>query len=79
MHAFSLRESAPAGLVVDVLVRPTVAFAKLRAGAVAKTLGTARIPVASIAHLIALKTGTGRSIDRVDIEQLQSLQGSNAQ
>lgn len=70
MLAFSLRESAPAGLVVDVLLRPTVPYVELRANAVVKTLGSARIPVASVEHLIVLKTGTGRSIDLLDIEQL---------
>jgi len=78
MLAFSLREAAPAGLVVDVLVRPSVPFADLRSAAVTKTLGGARIPVASVAHLIALKTGTGRSIDALDVEQLRRLHGLDA-
>ncbi len=75
MIAFSLRESTPAGLVVDVLVRPCVPYDELRSQAVVKTLGTARIPVASVPHLIALKSGTGRSIDALDIEQLRRLHG----
>ena len=78
MIAFSLRESAPAGLVVDVLVRPCVPFEELRSAAVVKTLGVARIPVASVPHLIALKSGTGRSIDALDVEQLRRLHGPGA-
>ncbi|MDQ2926781.1 MAG: hypothetical protein ABI330_19665 [Caldimonas sp.] len=73
MLAFSLREATPAGLVVDVLVRPVVPFTELRSAAVVKMLGSARIPVASVQHLIALKSGTGRSIDELDIAQLRRL------
>lgn len=70
MLAFSLREAAPAGLVVDVLVRPCVSYAELRADAIVKSIGTVRIPVASIGHLIELKSGTGRSIDELDVAHL---------
>ena len=73
MLAFTLREAEPAGLVVDVLVRPLVPFEELRAAASHRPFGKASIPVASIRHLIALKTGTGRSIDAQDIEQLTRL------
>ncbi len=73
MLAFSLREGAPAGLVVDVLVRPRVAYAALRESAVMRLLGVAAIPIASIEHLIALKSNTGRSIDATDIESLVRL------
>ena len=74
MIAFSLREAAPAGLVVDVLVRPCVAFIELKEAAVHKQFGSSGIPVASIAHLIELKTGTGRSIDAFDVAQLSQLE-----
>ena len=73
MIAFSLRESAPAGLVVDVLVRPRVAFETLRARSITKPFGAVGIRIASIADLIELKTGTGRSIDAFDIAQLSQL------
>lgn len=73
MLAFSLREAAPAGLVVDVLVRPCVSFARLRADAIVRSLGSIDIPVASIDHLIELKSDTGRSIDSLDVEQLKRL------
>ncbi len=70
MLAFSLREAAAAGLVVDVLVRPRVSYADLRADAVVKSIGIVHIPVASIDHLIELKSGTGRSIDELDVAHL---------
>lgn len=73
MIAFSLREAAPSGLVVDLLVRPSVAFESLSQAAVHKRFGATGIPVASVAHLIQLKTGTGRSIDAFDVAQLSRL------
>lgn len=36
------------------------------------------IPVASIDHLIAMKTGTGRGKDKIDIEELQKLKAGGA-
>ena len=41
----------------------------------AGTLG-GLIPVASIEHLIALKTGTGRHKDEIDIEELEKIKRS---
>ena len=78
MLAFSLREAAPAGLVVDVLVRPRVSHADLRSKASVRSMGSIDIPVASIEHLIALKSGTGRSIDALDVEQLERLRNSRS-
>ncbi len=78
MLAFSLREAAPAGLVVDVLVRPGVSYPDLRSKASVRSMGSIDIPVASIEHLIALKSGTGRSIDALDVEQLERLRGSRS-
>lgn len=73
MLAFSLRETASAGLVVDVLVRPRVAYSALRANAVIRSIGSTTIPIASVDHLIELKSRTGRSIDILDIENLARL------
>ena len=73
MLAFSLREAAPAGLVVDVLVRPRVAYPALRANAVRRSLGSIVIPIASVEHLIELKSDTGRSIDAIDVDSLVKL------
>lgn len=73
MLAFSLRESQPAGLVVDVLVRPRVPYALLRANAVVRSIGSTAIPIASVDHLIELKSQTGRGIDAMDCENLARL------
>lgn len=74
MLAFSLRGAETMATVLDILVRPTVQFADLRRDATMVEVGSALIPVASIDHLIALKSGTGRSKDLIDIEELQKIQ-----
>lgn len=73
MLAFSLRGVETMATVLDVLVRPVVPFADLRRDATMIEVGTAHIPVASVDHLIEMKTGTGRSKDAIDIEELQKL------
>jgi predicted nucleotidyltransferase len=73
MLAFSLRGTETMATVLDVLVRPVVPFADLRRDAAMIEVGSVRIPVASVDHLIAMKTGTGRGKDAVDIEELQKL------
>lgn len=60
--------------VIDVLVKPVVPFADLRRDAVIIGIGPLKVPVASIAHLIAMKTGTGRGKDAIDIEELRKIQ-----
>lgn len=74
MLAFSLRGPDMMATVIDVLVRPVVSFENLKCDAVAVLVGTLMVPVASIEHLIAMKTGTGRSKDAIDIEELRKLQ-----
>lgn len=74
MLVFSLRGNETMATVLDVLVRPKVSFSELRRDATLVKVGQVDIPVASIAHLIAMKTGTGRSKDAIDIEELRKLQ-----
>lgn len=74
MLAFSLRGAEAMATVLDVLVRPAVQFADLRRDAMMIAVGSINIPVASIEHLIAMKTGTGRSKDLIDIEELRKIQ-----
>ncbi|MBI5626894.1 MAG: nucleotidyl transferase AbiEii/AbiGii toxin family protein [Nitrosomonadales bacterium] len=74
MLAFSLRGAEAMATVIDVLVKPVIAFADLRREATMVEVGTISIPVASIEHLITMKTGTGRSKDLIDIEELQKIQ-----
>ena len=37
-------------------------------------IGPLQVPVASIEHLITVKTGTGRGKDAIDIEELRKIQ-----
>ena len=73
MLDFSLRSPEARATVIDILVRPVVPYAALRDAAVLIDAGPYRIPVASIDHLIAMKTGTGRGKDAIDIEALTKL------
>lgn len=73
MLAFALRGADLMATVIDVLVRPVVPFETLKRNAVAKRVGPLSIPVASIDDLVTLKTGTGRSKDALDIEELLKL------
>jgi hypothetical protein len=73
MLAFSLRSPEAQATVIDILVRPVVPYAALRDAAVLINMGPYRIPVASIDHLIVMKTGTGRGKDAIDVEALTKL------
>ena len=73
MLAFALRGPDMMATVIDVLVRPVVSFDELKRNAVVKRVGTLSIPVACIEDLIRLKTGTGRTKDLVDIEELRRI------
>ena len=73
MLAFGLRSPDMMATVIDVLVRPVVPFDELKRNAVTKRIGPLSIPVASIDDLIKLKTGTGRSKDVLDIEELRNI------
>lgn len=74
MLAFSVRGPETVAAVLDILVRPVVSFADLRRDATMVDVGTISIPVASVEHLIRLKTGTSRSKDLIDIEELRKIQ-----
>jgi hypothetical protein len=73
MLAFSLRGPQAHATVIDILVRPAVPYAELRRDAVPIEIGNWRVPVASVDHLIVMKTGTGRSRDAIDVEELEKL------
>lgn len=74
MLAFSVRAPDTVAAVLDILVRPVIPFADLRRDATQIAVGAISIPVASIEHLIAMKTDTGRSKDMIDIEELRKIQ-----
>jgi len=78
MLAFGLREPDKMSTVIDVLVKPVVSYADLRRDAVVANIGNMRVPVASIEHLIELKTGTGRSKDAIDIDELRKIQAKKS-
>jgi len=77
MLAFSLRTADTVPLVLDVLVKPVVPYTDLRQQATLLDVGELQIAVASIEHLIAMKTGTGRGKDQIDIEELRKIQANN--
>ena len=79
MLAFALRGPETMATVIDVLLRPVVPFDELKRNAVTKQIGPLSIPVASIDDLITLKTGTGRTKDILDIEELRKIKTQNAQ
>ncbi len=74
MLAFALRGADMTTPVIDVLIRPVVDFAALRRDAALIKVGNLAVPIASIEHLIEMKTGTGRSKDAIDIEALRKIQ-----
>ena len=78
MLAFGLRRPEGMAAIIDVLIRPAVPFEQLRRDAVSVEVGPLRIPVASVDHLIAMKTGSGRGKDKIDIEELQKLKAAVA-
>lgn len=67
----TMDEDVSLATVLDVLVRPTVPFEGLRRNATLLNIGPLQIPVASVEHQIAMKTGTGRGKDKIDIEEPQ--------
>ena len=75
MLAFALRHPERQSTVIDVLIRPKVSFDELKRNSEALPIGTLKVPTASIEDLIRLKTGTGRTKDAVDIDELRKLAG----
>lgn len=78
MLAFALRGQDAMSTTIDVLIKPRISFDELKRDAVTVAVGTLQVPVASIEHLIAMKSGTGRSKDAIDIEELQKLQSGES-
>lgn len=74
MLAFSLRTADTVPLVLDVLVKLVVPYGELRREATLMDIGDMQIAVAGVEHLIAMKTGTGRGKDAIDIEELRKIQ-----
>ena len=73
IRVFGLRGAAAEETVINVLLKPVIPYADLRRDATMIDVGPVEIPVASIAHLIAMKTEAGRSQDLADIEALRKV------
>lgn len=78
MLAFGLRHPSGTSTIIDILIKPKVPYADLQHDATLISVGPIDIPVASIDHLITMKTGTGRGKDLIDIEELRRIQASRA-
>lgn len=76
MLAFALRGENLSESVIDVLVKSPVPYAQMKRDAVLVPVGPLTVPIASIEHLILMKTGTGRSKDQIDIEELRKIQSA---
>ena len=74
MLVFALRPPGQADPTIDVLMQPVVSFEEVYGARLEKDIAGVRVPVASIPHLIALKTGTGRLKDESDIVALRALE-----
>ncbi|MDI9333950.1 MAG: hypothetical protein QM533_06200 [Cytophagales bacterium] len=79
MLAFSLWPADPAGAVIDVLVRPEASYEELSKDAVLKYFLGLEIKVASIKHLLLMKTAAGRGVDLFDIKALEALQAAKGE
>ncbi|MBI2754701.1 MAG: nucleotidyl transferase AbiEii/AbiGii toxin family protein [Betaproteobacteria bacterium] len=73
MLAFGLRPRTVTDPTVDILTRPEIDFEAAWSRRVVYEAGALKVPVASIADMIAMKTGTGRQKDEADIVALQRL------
>lgn len=78
MLAFALRGENLSKSIIDVLVKPPISYDQMKRDAVCVPVGPLMVPIASIDHLIAMKTGTGRSKDMIDIEELRKIKASQS-
>lgn len=74
MLALQLRPPEAEAPSIDILVNPVVQFDAAYARRVRMNVQDVEISVAAVADLVALKSGTGRSIDLSDIRALQRLE-----
>ncbi|MDO5625717.1 MAG: hypothetical protein Q4G71_13630 [Pseudomonadota bacterium] len=74
MLAFALRGPDFSTSVVDVLVRPEIAYERLAADAVQADLAGRQVKIACIEHLLEMKRAANRSKDQLDIVALEKIQ-----
>ncbi len=58
---------------VDIIIESAVSFEEAKKNAVHIRGGGITIPVMSIDHLIKMKKGTGRNVDKMDIQALKEI------
>lgn len=73
MRAFSLVDPANPMRVIDLLLEPEVPFEGRLARSQEAFVGKAKVRIASLDDLIALKRHAGRPQDLVDVEQLDAI------
>jgi hypothetical protein len=78
LTAFSLHDPTAPRREVDLLAAPEVPVEELLDGAEPKVLGGVAVPVASRAHLIAMKRAAGRPQDLADVAALEALEAGGA-
>ncbi len=58
---------------VDIIIESPVSFKQAIKTASRIKIGSITLPIISIDHLIKMKKGTGRSVDKLDIEELKKI------
>lgn len=72
MQVFSFWDSSNTRPTVDIMLAPAVPFEELWAAASVVNLGGHEVRIASIEHLIRMKSAAGRPQDLADIERLRA-------
>lgn len=73
MQVFSFWDSSNTRPTVDIMLSPEVPFDELWTAAATMIIGGHEVRVASIEHLIRMKTAAGRPQDLADIERLRTI------
>jgi hypothetical protein len=72
MQVFSFWDSSNTRPTVDIMLSPEVPFGELWTAAATMDVGGHEVRVASIEHLIRMKSAAGRPQDAADIERLRA-------
>jgi predicted nucleotidyltransferase len=72
MQVFSFWDSTNTRPTVDIILAPEVPFVDLWAAGSVMDIGGHEVRVASIEHLIRMKSAAGRAQDLADIERLRA-------
>lgn len=73
MQVFSFWDSSNTRPTVDIMLSPEVPVDELWTAAATMIIGGHEVRVASIEHLIRMKTAAGRPQDLADIERLRTM------